>query len=194
VDTLDGVRLTNDRDAGGVNFEVRRDLDAVTSMALGVQWMAFRYPSNRGQDTNQVIMSLAFDQRPAWLPTGTNLGLRLFYAHDEARRPLNPFTETTASRHSYGVRFFAQTDPGQRLSWQGALGWTQRIDDDPFARASLIPTGRDNLYEALLRASWRVIPNLYLQPYAGYAYNKSNIELYSFRKADGGIMLRWEFR
>ena len=194
VDTLDGVRLTNDRDAGGVNFEVRRDLDAVTSMALGVQWMAFRYPTNRGQDTNQVIMSLAFDQRPAWLPTGTNLGLRFFYAHDEARRPLNPFTETTASRHSYGIRFFAQTDPGERLSWQGALGWTQRIDDDAFARASLIPTGRDNLYEALVRASYRIIPNLYLQPYAGYALNKSNIELYSFRKADGGIMLRWEFR
>jgi tetratricopeptide (TPR) repeat protein len=194
VDTLDGVRLTNDRDAGGVNFEVRRDVDASTSVALGLQWMAFRYPTNHGQDTNQVILSFALDQRPSWAPTGTNLGVRLFVAQDEARQPLNPFTTTTASRHSYGARLFAQTDPGERLSWQGALGWTLRIDDDAFARASLIPTGRDNLYEALLRASYRILPNLYLQPYAGYAYNKSNIELYSFRKADGGIMLRWEFR
>jgi tetratricopeptide (TPR) repeat protein len=194
VDTLDAVRLTNDRDSAGVNLEVRRDLDAATSIAIGLQWMAFRYPTNHGQDTNQVILSLALDQRPAWLPTGTNIGARLFFAHDEARQPLNPFTETTASRHSYGVRLFGQTDPGERLSWQVALGWTLRIDDDAYARASLIPTGRDNLYEALVRASYRIVPSLYLQPYAGYAYNKSNIELYSFRKADGGVMLRWEFR
>ena len=194
VETLDAVRLTNDRNAGGVNLEVRRDLDATTSIAIGVQWMAFRYPTNHGQDTNQLIVSFALDERPSWLPTGTNLGARFFFAQDEAREPLNPFTTTTASRHSYGARLFAQTDPGQRLSWQGALGWTLRIDDDPYARASLIPTGRDNLYEVLVRASYRLVPNLYLQPYAGYAYNKSNIELYSFRKGDGGVMLRWEFR
>jgi hypothetical protein len=179
---------------GRRELEVRRDLDASTSIALGLQWMAYRYPSNRGQDTNQVIMSLAFDQRPAWLPTGTNVGLRSFYAHDEARRPLNPFTETPLRATATACASSRRPIPASGLSWQGALGWTQRIDDDAFARASLIATGRDNLYEALVRASWRIVPNLYLQPYAGYAYNKSNIELYSFRKADGGVMLRWEFR
>jgi hypothetical protein len=40
-----------------------------------------------------------------WLPTGTNLGARFFFAQDEARQPLNPFTTTTASRHSYGHAF-----------------------------------------------------------------------------------------
>ncbi len=193
VDTLGAERVTNDRDAAGLNLEVRRELDATTQIALGAQWMEYRYRANPGQDTRQVILSFAIDQRPPWLQ-GHSIGARVFFAQDEARGPLNPFTETTASRHSYGARIVVQTDPGPRLTWQKALGWTRRIDDDPFARATLVPTGRDDLFEVFVRAAYRLAPSLSLQPYASYVYNKSNIDLYTFRKAEGGILLRWEVK
>ena len=127
-------------------------------------------------------------------PVDSTVGVRVFFAQDEARGPLNPFTDTTASRHAHGARIFAQTDPGRRLSWQAAFGWSRRIDDDAFARATLVATGRDDLFEAFVRASYRLTSTLSLQPYASYLYNKSNIDLYTFRKAEGGLMLRYELK
>ena len=194
VDALGNERITNDRDAAGVNLEARRDLDGNTQVALGVQLTAYRYRNNPGQDTRQVVMSIAFDHRPGWLPPGTTVGMRAFYAHDEARRPLNPFTETTASRHTFGARWIAQTDPAERLSWVKALGWSRRIDDEPFARATLIPTGRDDLFEAFVRASYRLTPVLTAQAYGSYVYYKANIDLYTFRKAEGGLLLRYDMK
>jgi tetratricopeptide (TPR) repeat protein len=194
VDALGAERITNDRDAAGLNLEVRRDLDGATQVAVGLQYTAYRYRNNPGQDTRQTAMSIAFDHRPAWLPLGTTVGLRAFYGHDEARRPLNPFTETTAARHTFGARLIAQTDPAERLSWVKAFGWSRRIDDDPFARATLVATGRDDLFEAFVRASYRITPSLSAQAYGAYVYNKANIDLYTFRKAEGGLVLRYDLK
>jgi len=191
VEALGTDRITNDRDAAGVNFEVRRELDPRTQIAIGLQWMAYRYPTNPGQDTRQTILSFAADRRPT---DSFSYGARVFMAQDEARRPLNPFTEATASRHSWGLRLLAQGDPSPRWNWQGAVGWTRRIDDDPFARATLIATGRDDLFEGLLRCGYRITRELSVQPYVSYAHNKSNIALYSFNKTEVGLMLRWEVR
>ena len=45
-----------------------------------------------------------------------------------------------------------------------------------------------------MRASWRFSASWSLQPYASYVYNRSNIDLYTFRKAEGGLMVRYELR
>jgi len=193
VDTISGGRITNDRDSFGVSLEVRRALDAATEVALGAQVAEYRYRTNPGQDTRQVMLSVALENRPEWWREAS-LSARLFYGYDDARRPLNDFTDTTASRHTFGVRLIAQTDPRAALSWQTALGWSRRIDDDAFARATLVPTGRDDLFEAFVKGSWRVGEAWSLQPYALYYYNRSNIDLYTFRKAEGGVMLRRDFR
>ena len=193
VDTLGASQVTNDRDAAGVSLEVRREVAPGTSTALGVQFTQYKYRTNPGQDTRQVVLSAGVERKLVSFG-GPTIGARIFYAQDEARRPLNPFTETTASRHTYGLRLVAQTDAAQRLSWQKALSWSRRIDDDAFARATLVPTGRDDLFEAFVRASWRISPSWSLQPYASYVYNRSNIDLYTFRKAEGGLMVRYELR
>lgn len=193
ADAPDTDALANDRDALGVGFEVRRPAAPGWSVALGVQLAGTRYPDNRGQDTRLVTMSAAIEHRPAWWPEGT-LVSKVFYGHDDARRPLNEFTTATASRHTHGVRLSAAADPRGRIAWQAAVGWSRRIDDDPFARATLIATGRDDLFEAGLHASVKLAGRWSLHPYAAYAYNRSNIGLYTFRKADGGVALRREFR
>ena len=193
VDTIGAGRVTNDRDALGMSLETRRSLSATTQIVLGTQFSALRYKTNPGQDTNQWQISLALQQRPAWWPGGT-LYASVFYTYDEARRPLNPFTGTSATRHTQGVRLTTQSDPRATLSWLSSVGWSRRIDDEPFARATLVPTGRDDLFELYVKGSWKFAGAWSLQPYALYARNKSNIDLYTFAKAEGGATLRRDFR
>jgi hypothetical protein len=92
------------------------------------------------------------------------------------------------------VRVIGQTDPSAQTSWVGALGWSRRIDDDAFARATLVETGRDDLFEAFVRAAYRVSPEWSLQPYFSWIYNRSNIALYAFHKSEVGLMFRYELR
>ena len=160
---------------------------------LGSQLATYRYRTNPGQDTRQLMVSVALENRPEWW-RDASLSARAFYGYDEARRSLNEFTDTTASRRTFGVRLIAQTDPRAALSWQGALGWSRRVDEDAFARATLVQTGRDDLFEVFVKGSWRMGAAWSLQPYAIYVYNRSNIDLYAFRKAEGGMSLRRDFR
>jgi tetratricopeptide (TPR) repeat protein len=190
VDALGTERIKNDRDAFGAIFEARRELNATTQVALGAQFTKFRYPTNSGQDTGEWLVSAACDAKLDEI----SLGLRAFYSHDEARNPLNPFTETTASRSNFGVRLIGTTDPAAKTSWQGALGWSRRVDDDSFARATLVEIGRDDLFEAFARMTYRVTPDWSIQPYFAWYYNRSNIALYAFHKSEGGLMLRYELK
>jgi tetratricopeptide (TPR) repeat protein len=186
-------RVTNDRNAFGANFEARRPLDAETQIAIGAAYTLFRYPTNPGQDTRQVAMALIADHQPSWWLGGT-ISARAFYSYDDAVRPLNAFTDTTATRHSFGLRFTTQSDQRATFNWETAFGWARRIDDDPYARASLIATGRDDTFDLFVRGSWRFAGAWSVQPYAVFVYNRSNIELYTFRKVDGGVLLRYDFR
>ena len=191
--TTGAERITNDRNAFGANFEARRPLDAETQLAIGAAYTLFRYPTNPGQDTRQVAMALIADHQPAWWLGGT-ISARAFYSYDDAIRPLNSFTDTTASRHTFGLRFTTQSDQRATFNWESAFGWARRIDDDAYARATLISTGRDDTFDLFVRCSWRFAGAWSVQPYAVYVYNRSNIELYTFRKADGGVLLRYDFR
>ncbi len=193
VDTISAERVSNDRDSRGMNLEVRRNLGTDTQIVLGMQFSALRYKTNPGQDTNQLQMSLALQQQPAWWPGGT-LYASLSYGYDDARRPLNLFTETTATRHTPGIRLVAQSDTRAAMSWLSSVGWSRRIDDEPFARATLVQTGRDDLLEVYVRGTWKFVGAWSLQPYAVYVRNKSNIDLYTFAKAEGGVTLRRDFK
>ena len=184
--------ITNDRNAWGALAEVRRDLSATTQAAAGVQLSAFRYRTNPAQDTDQAQLFAALVSRPGWWKGGTIL-LLAQYTYDDARRTLNEFTELTVSRHGGGLRLMAHSDPAARLSWSGYAAWTVRIDNDPYARATLVATGRDVLHEIGLRASWRLADGWFLQPSVAYVRNRSNIDLYDFDKLEGGVMLRREF-
>jgi tetratricopeptide (TPR) repeat protein len=184
--------ITNERDAWGALAEVRRDLDAATQAAVGLQLAAFRYRTNPAQDTDQLQVFGALVNRPGWWKGGTIM-LLAQYSWDDAKRTLNDFTELTVSRHGAGFRLMAHSDPAARLSWSGYAAWTVRFDNDPYARATLVEDGRDTLTEIGLRASWRLADRWLLQPSLAYVRNRSNIDLYDFDKLEGGIMLRREF-
>jgi tetratricopeptide (TPR) repeat protein len=191
-ETVSSSRLANDRDAWGVFAEVRRDLTAELQAAFGAQWGAFRYDTNPTQDTDQWQLFGSLVHRPGWWKGGT-LGLSAQVSRDDAKRPLNAFGPTTISRHGGGLRLMAASNPAARLSWSAYAGYTLRIDDDPYARATLVPTGRDELGEASLRLSWRLADKWVVQPSVTWVRNLSNIAIYTFTKIEGGIVVRRDF-
>jgi len=135
----------------------------------------------------------ALVHKPEWWKGGS-LGASVHWAHDEAKHPLNEFTSTTVTRHGGGVRLSAQSDPSRRLSTFAYAAYSVRIDDDPYARATQVATGRDRLFELVLQCTWRVADGWLVQPNIAWVRGLSNIALYSFSKLEGGVMVRREFQ
>ena len=96
------------------------------------------------------------------------------------------------SRHSAGVRGYVQRDFARGLFAYLYVGWSVREDDAAYARATQVEYGRDKLWEV---ATGGVIPwgHWSLRPTVTWLRNDSNIELYSFRRIEGSLMLRYEF-
>lgn len=186
-------RVTNNRRGAGAQFEARRSLGSGTQAALGVQASALRYRDNPAQDSNQVQMSLALQHAPGWWRNATLVGV-VYLTSDDALRPINQFASATSSHNTYGLRLSAYSDARLTFSWLAVAGVSRRLDDDAFARATLVQTGRDDLAEAYLRATWRLDPRWSVNGWGSYLYSRSNIGLYSFRKAEGGISVRFDYQ
>jgi tetratricopeptide (TPR) repeat protein len=192
ADATNPVAATNDRRSGGLGVEVRKRISGYLQLASGVQLAAFRYKDNTTQDTDQATASVTALINPADWPGGSYT-VAGFFSSDRAKRPLNILGGTDVSRKTAGLRFGVQSDPETTFSWFASVGWTRRSDDKAFARALLISKGRDDMSDVTIRASWRVARGISLMPYVTYLDNHSNIALYSFRKAEGGITVRYDF-
>ena len=183
----DGSRPLNDRNATGVNVEARQGLGSGWE-AFGVgQWMRLRYPTNGTQDTDQLYASAGVlrPTKGAW--PGLWL-LSAYYSHDRARAD----DEIDVGRKTAGIRGYAQRDYARGAYAYVYAGFSVRRDDGAFARATTIEYGRDKLWEVSLGGAipwgrWSV------RPYVTFLHNDSNIDLYSFRRTDGGVMVRYEF-
>lgn len=185
--------LTNDRRAAGVQLEFRRSASASTEFSFGAQASALRFPDNPGQDSNQYQLSFGVQHAPAaWRQS--SLAAVAYVTVDDAVRPLNEFTTATAAHRTYGFRITAQSNPRAALSWAAGAGVSRRVDDDEFARATLVAVGRDTLAEVFAKLNWRFTDRWSASLWAAYLNNRSNIELYSFRKAEGGVNLRFDYQ
>ena len=184
--------LSNDRRAAGVQLEWRREAWARTEVVASFQAAALRFADNPGQDSNQYQLALGLQHSPrSWGPGA--LDVVAYATLADALRPLNPFTDATGAHKTYGVRITARSDVRARLSWMVAGGVSRRIDDDEFARATLVKVGRDTLGEIHARVGWRFTGHWSAQAWVSGLRNRSNIELYSFRKAEGGVDVRFDY-
>lgn len=190
--TLDGSQPTSDRNATGGNLEARRALgNGWEAFAIG-QLMRLRYPSNASQDTDQAYGSLGVLRAMRgglWLAN-------VFYSKDGAKYgDGEDYAGTPAidvGRHTLGVRGYVQRDFGRGVYAYALAAWSRRADDGRFARATEIEIGRDRLVELTVGA---VCPwgRWSLRPGVTYLRNDSNIDLYSFRRTEGSLMVRYEF-
>jgi hypothetical protein len=188
----DGARITSDRDGAGVNVEVHRAMPAGFEGFAVLQWMRFRYPTNPTQDTDQAYGSAGvLHALPAAWP-GLVLA-SVFYSDDRARRPIDPLTPgTDVTHHAAGVRAYIQHDFTNTAQAYAMVAWSRRVDDSPFARATAVAYGRDRLTEATVGLVWPW-GRWSLRPSVSFVRNQSNIELYSFRKLEGGVNVRYEY-
>jgi tetratricopeptide (TPR) repeat protein len=192
---LDGSQPSSDRNAFGGNLEARRALgDGWEIFAIG-QVMRLRYPDNATQDTDQAYASVGVlrTTRGGW--PGLALA-NVFYSKDRARYgagdDYNGAPAIDVGRHTLGLRAYVQRDFARGAYGFALASWSRRVDDAPFARATGIEIGRDRLAELTLGA---VCPwgRWSLRPGVTYLRNASNIELYSFRRTEGSLMVRYEF-
>ena len=187
------TRVTNNRTIAGISSEMRTPLSATSTLGLGLQAGTIRYQTNKTQDTDQLTISTTVQNLPKWM-NGGSVSSMMFFTKERAKRTINEFIDTSVSRKSYGARFTAASDPRERFSWSTSVSWTRRVDDKPFARAGLVEFGIDNLYDVTTRLTWRMTEKWSILPYLSYMDNRSNISLYSFRKADGGFVIRRNFK
>ena len=191
VDTIANTRITNDRNSGGATLDWRTEIASNAQLTLGMQGSVYRYRSNPTQDTDQGTLNATVTFQPEAL-YGSTFGVGVFGGKDRAKRPLIAGTSTDVSRRNVGLRLFAQTDARDPFSATASVGYSQRRDDSPYSRASLVEYGRDRLLDANLRLSWRFADRWMAAPYLAYVRNESNIALYNFSKSEGGIIIRFE--
>jgi outer membrane protein len=192
----DGSQPLNDRNATGVNVEARHGLGAGWETFGVGQWMRLRYPSNETQDTDQLYASVGVlrPTRGAW--PGLLLA-SVFYSHDRAKyeAPASQAAGTPSldvGRKTAGLRGYAQRDFARGAFAYLYAGFSVRRDDGAYARATTVEYGRDKLFEVSIGGA---IPwgKWSLRPAVTWLRNDSNIDLYSFRRSDGSLMLRYEF-
>jgi outer membrane protein len=182
----------NTRSIFGVTTDYRMPLSTTSQIGAGLQFGSVRYDTNKSQDTDLVTASLLLQTAPAsW--KGTSLSTIAFFTKEKAKRTLNAFTQTDASRKNMGLRITLSSNTRQPLSWTSSLGWTRRTDDDSFARASLVERGQDNQIDLQLKLRWNLTNAWSVQPYINATDNRSNIALYSFKKIDAGFIVRKDF-
>jgi tetratricopeptide (TPR) repeat protein len=187
----DGSRALNDRNAGGVNLEARHALGGGWEGFAIAQWMRLKYPSNATQDTDQAYASAGVlrPTRGAW--PGMFLA-SVFYSHDSARSDSDGTSALDVGRKTAGIRGYAQRDFARGAYCFLYAGYSVRRDDGAFARATTIEYGRDKLLEV---SAGGAIPwgRWSLRPGVTWLHNDSNIDLYSFKRTEGSLMVRYEF-
>ncbi len=194
-EAADGSRPLNDRNAAGVNIEARQGFGNGWEGFGIAQWMRLRYPANATQDTDQVYAS-AGALRPL---RGGWPGLFLasvFYSRDKGKNE-TPSTQAgtpalDVGRTTAGVRGYIQRDFVRNAYAYLYVGFSVRKDDGAYARATTIEYGRDKLWEVTAGGA---IPwgHWSLRPGVTFLHNDSNIDLYSFRRTEASLMLRYEF-
>lgn len=194
-EAADGSRPLNDRNAAGVNVEARQGLGGGWEGFAIAQWMRLRYPANATQDTDQVYGSAGVlrPTRGGW--PGLFLA-SVFYSRDKGRNE-TPATQAgtpalDVGRTTAGIRGYVQRDFVRNAYAYLYVGFSVRKDDGAYARATTVEYGRDKLWEVTAGGA---IPwgHWSLRPGVTFLHNDSNIDLYSFRRTEASLMLRYEF-
>ena len=180
-------RITNDRRMGGVTFDWRHALDTRTQTGVAVQVNAVRFPDNRIEDFDQLLLALS------WMKSFERKGVPLLYlsvfaTEDRAKNEL--FDGTTKSKNLYGARAYLEHSLNPKLQLFGGVAVIQRRDQDPFARSTTVENGRDTYGEASLGAHWQFRDKCAMRLQYVYSTNRSNIDIYDFNRHEISSVIR----
>ena len=110
-------------------------------------------------------------------------------------RPQNPpINSTDVSRTNTGFRLYGQYSVLETTDVFLSLGYGTRRDDTAFSRSTQIAIGKDKTYDATLGVTWRFLPLWSVRAQYLHMYNRSNIDLFSFKRDEYLMLLRREIR
>lgn len=182
-------RITNDRHLLGTSLQWRMDLSPATQAALQMQYSLTRYADVPVNDSNQLLLQTTLTQMLG--QQGLLMGSG-YFSQDAARNSLPNGQDY--GRSTMGARLLGQWQLQPSLALFSLLHISERRDDDENSRASRPGTGRDILREASLGASWQFKPLWSLRAQYNYSRNRSNFDLYEFRRHESSLVLRRDFR
>lgn len=185
-------RVTNDRNTAYVLGDWRHASGPKTQVGLSAQVSQVRFPTNAIEDFDQILVAAT------WLRSFESKGvpllhLALFASDDRARNAL-PFSDTTKSKNLYGARSYSQYSLAPAVNLFGALGVVGRRDKDSFARSTTVEKGRDWFTEAQLGVHWQFRKACALRTQWAHTQNRSNIDLYDFRRNEVSTAVRCDLQ
>jgi outer membrane protein len=182
-------RPSNDRRMAGIGMDWRHALDSRTQLGLGLQLNRLRFPKNDIEDFNQAFFS------GSWLKSFDRGGAPLLYVTAFASRDRAPnelADGATRSKVLAGARTHAQFSLSPKLQVFGGLAAVRRRDRDDFARSPLVQTGTDTYGELSLGTQWLFRDGCYLRLQYAYSANRSNIDIYDFKRHEISSVIRCE--
>lgn len=179
---------TNDRNAAGLALDWRLALDQRNQIGAAIQVSRQRFPDNNLEDFDQVLVSAS------WLRSFEAKGLPLlyltaFHTRDEADNKL-PDGIADKSKRISALRSYLQYSLSPNLQLFNGLGYTERKDQSPFARATQVEFGRDRMADLSLGFNWKFQPTCTLRVQWLYSKNDSNIAIYDYTRSEVSSAVR----
>lgn len=183
---------TNDRNAAGLALDWRLALDQRNQVGAAIQVSRQRFPDNNLEDFDQVLVSAS------WLRSFEAKGVPLlyltaFHARDEADNKL-PDGIADKSKRISALRSYLQYSLTPNLQLFNGLGFTERKDQSPFARATQVEYGRDRMADLSLGFNWKFQPSCTLRAQWLYSRNDSNIAIYDYTRSEISSAVRCDFQ
>ncbi|MCA3027769.1 MAG: tetratricopeptide repeat protein [Rhodocyclaceae bacterium] len=182
---------TNDRRSAVGGTEYRYTISGANQLSFGAAAAQTRFPRNNIEDFNSTVASISLltssGGKGSPLMQLTGYGTR-----DRAVRKLADGV-TDKSKKVSGIRLYGQTGITEKLSSFSSIGYSQRRDDSPFARATTVEYGRDKLADVTLGINWRFQAGCNLRAQWFGSRNNSNIAIYDYTRHEVSSTIRCEF-
>jgi len=183
---------TNDRSTALAAADYRYYFNDRQQLNVGVAGTRVKFLTNNIEDFNAVTVSAGFLQ--AFQRKGAPvLQISSFYSRDESVRKLADGVSDKSKRVA-GVRSYFQYSLTDKLAWFNGLGYSQRRDRSPFARATEIEIGQDRLADVTLGVTWKFQPKCAMRAQWAGSRNDSNIAIYEFKRNEVSSTIRCEYQ
>lgn len=182
---------TSDRKTTAAGAEYRYAMPDQQQLNFGLSGYRVRFPTNNIEDFDAVAVS------GSWLKTFTGKGLPFlqlsaFYSNDEAVRTLADGV-TDKSKRVGGIRSYYQYSLTDKLALFNGLGYTLRVDQSPYARATEVEWGRDKLADITLGVNWRFQQTCSMRAQWFGSRNDSNVAIYYYTRNEVSSNIRCDF-
>ena len=184
-------RPTSDRKTTTAGAEYRYSLSEQQNLNFGLSGYRVRFPTNDIEDFDATAVSAAWTNSMAGkgMPL---LQISVYYSDDKAVRKMADGV-TDKSKRVSGIRSYYQYSLSDKLSLFNGLGYTVRVDQSPYARATEVEWGRDRLEDITLGVNWRFQPKCTLRVQWFGSRNDSNIAIYYYTRNEVSSNIRCDF-